>query len=151
MTDVADLYARYTALRLPASPGNNVSALESALGVELPDDIRGVTRFYRGGMLGGISHFTWAVAGKYSVVEKTRAARVALGLPATFVFLAEPAESAILWRALAGPAVVWCHAHDFARCARGEPALSDVTEYETYGDFFTSSLLREAAERDTAG
>jgi len=80
-------------------------------------------------------------------VEKTTTVRSALDLPSTFVFLAEPAESAILWRANATPAVVWCHAHDFARCVRGQPETSDVTEYATYQDFFASLLEAEAKER----
>ena len=94
----AVLEARYERVAGRTPPGDDVDAMEAALGVDLPDDARAIIRFYRGGMLGGISHLTWATTGSYSVVERTAALRRALDLPAIFVVLAEPVEAAIVWR-----------------------------------------------------
>lgn len=148
MPAIADLQRRCEALVGPASPGNDVEAMETALGFELPEDIRQITLFYRGGMLGGVSHFTWDTRDPYGVVEKTRTVRAALDLPASFLFLAEPAESAIVWRRGQSPAVVWCHAHDVDRVVRGERATSEVTEFATYQAFFEYLLDTEKEERD---
>ncbi len=150
MATISDLRARYENLDGPISSGDDVSTMEKRLGLALPEDMREISRFYQGGMLGGISHFTWAAAGSYSVVEKTLAARGALDLSAPFIFLAEPAESAIVWRAEQTPAIVWCHAFDFERVASGLPATADVTEFETYRDFFEFLLKQEEEERDEA-
>jgi hypothetical protein len=148
MSTIAALKERYVSLDGPCSPGDDVAEMETAVGLVLPDDIRAISRFYRGGMLGGISHFTWATQDSYGVVEKTLAARKTLNLPTSFLFLAEPAESAIVWRKDQSPAVVWCHAHDFERVVRGIPATSDVTEFQTYLDFFRYLLDTEEEERD---
>ncbi len=148
MPSIADLRKRYEELGQPVEAGDDRSRIESALGLRLPDDIGEISEFYSGGMLGGISHFSWEAAGGYSVVEKTKAAQTALSLAPSFIFLADPPESAIVWRADTTPRVVWCHAHDFERVAKGEAPTMDIDAFESYADFFSFLLDREKEESE---
>src|SRR5688572_10847535 len=61
-----------------------LDAVESALGVILPADVRPIAAVFRGGTIGPIEHFSWSPADDVNVVERTRYFR-ARGLPARTV------------------------------------------------------------------
>src|SRR5437016_575079 len=95
---VDELRKKYTALfgEEPAAHGI-VSGIEAALNITLPSDFKAIADFYRGGMLGGISHFAIACQGPAeNIVEETLRLRSAITLPGQLVVIAEPPESLVV-------------------------------------------------------
>lgn len=138
-----ELKSRYFAIcgAEPCSE-NELHNIEKALGLKLPSDFKQVSRFYSGGLLGGISHHEIAASGNASnVVDETLRIRAAIGLERHYVVLAEPSESIIVLDASAHPAVIWCDAVDAVNInSRKFSTSPDV--WENYADFF-SYLLEE--------
>jgi hypothetical protein len=138
-----ELKSRYVAIcgAEPCSE-NELHNIEKALGLKLPSDFKQVSRFYSGGLLGGISHHEIAASGNASnVVDETLRIRAAIGLERHYVVLAEPSGSIIVLDASAHPAVIWCDAVDAVNINSCKFSTSpDV--WENYADFF-SYLLEE--------
>jgi hypothetical protein len=117
------LHARYAAWfgDEPAGVGA-CAAIEQALALVLPLDLRRIASFYRGGLLGGFSlHEIGDQGSADNIVAETRRLRASAGLPHEFLVLAEPPESLIVLRTMADAAadtpVIWCSAVDVARLA----------------------------------
>jgi hypothetical protein len=122
-------------------------AIEAALGIRLPDDLRSIASFYSGGLLGGISHHAIASHGPPdNVVDETLRLREAAGLPRDLIVLAEPPGGLIVLNAGSASAVVWCSDFDV-------PRLSDLTSltkpdiWRDYYSFFRHLLELEEEER----
>jgi hypothetical protein len=107
--NLRDRYASFFAEE-PA-PDGAIEAIESALDIVLPDDLKEIGKFYSGGMLGGISHVGIEPSG---IVAETLRLREAVNLPRRLLFLAEPSESLIVLDCEAStsdaPSVIWCDA-----------------------------------------
>jgi hypothetical protein len=146
------LHSRYAAWfgEEPADP-EACDAIEQALGLVLPLDLRGISSFYCGGLLGGISHNAISERGPAdNVVDETLRLRASVGLPHEFIVLAEPPESLIVLRATADPAVdnpvIWCSSVDVTRLA-GMQLVADYDEWPSYSAFFGYLLDLEEEER----
>jgi len=88
---VKDVIEAYCRIRAPdPAQQDAVQQIEEALGVVLPHDFREIARFFRGGDLGGVTHYDIAPQGPKSLVRKTIDARRSLHLNPQFVLLAEP-------------------------------------------------------------
>ncbi len=143
-----DLKNRYSAIygAEPCSE-DELHNVEKALGLELPDDFKQVSRFYSGGLLGGISHHEIAASGDAAnVVDETLRIRAAIGLEQHYVVLAEPSGSIIVLDVSGQPAVIWCDAVDAVNInSRRFSTVPDV--WGNYADFF-SYLLEEEEKGD---
>lgn len=134
----------------PVPPGA-FAAVETALSVVLPGDMKQIGAFYSGGFLGGISHYAISADGPAdNVVDETRRLRDAIALPQRYVVLAEPPASLVVLEtqsdAAASTPVTWLSATDAARLASGEALLSRPDVYPSYAAFFAALLDREVEE-----
>jgi len=126
-----------------------IEEIQEQLGVNLPDDFKVIATFYRGGVLGGISHHAIAVGGPASnIVDETKRLRKKIGLNQTFVVLAEPPNSLIVLdtEPSDGPAVVWCDAQDVVRLDTRDFYMPPDT-WDSYYDFFAYLVNEEEDER----
>jgi hypothetical protein len=129
-----------------------VDAIESALNLLLPDDLKEIGTFYRGGILGGKSHNALEPNGPATnVVDETLRLRAATKLPHRFVVLAEPANSLIVLdtesRATGAPAVIWCDANDAVRLDDVSAMATPPETWPSYSAFFECLLDEEEEER----
>lgn len=151
MSDItySSLKSQYTNL-YPQDPVSTVTtaAMEKCLSITLPDDLKAISRFYSGGLLGGISHFEIAGASRAdNVVEKTLEWRVSLCLPQAYIAIAEPAGSLIVLDVLKNN-VLWLASVDAVRLGAGESFMSDFDCFESYKSFFAFLLKREIEEME---
>jgi len=130
----------------PCSPAS-ILDIEENLIIGLPEDFKSISKFYSGGLLGGISHFSIGSGDdEFNVVSETLRLRRAIGLSNEYVALAEPAGSLIVLNVLHAPAVLWCDALDVG--SLGAAGFSNfVDTWNTYEDFFLYLLQQEALER----
>src|SRR5262249_1310871 len=145
-------------LRLFGSEGvrdGECEAIETTLGLWLPEDLKRISTFYSGGLLGGVSHHAIATRGPATnVVEETIRLRDAVSLPQEFMVLAEPPDSLIVIRTAATPqvdaSVIWCSAFDVVRLVHIEsPTKPDV--WPSYYAFFRHLIEQEEEERQEEG
>jgi len=124
----------------------DLDSVEELLGINLPEDFRAVAGFYRGGLLGGISHYEIASSTNWAnVVDETIRLRSTINLSHDYVVLAEPPGSLIVLNISNAPAVIWCDAVDAeninSQCFSTEP---DV--WQSYSDFFDFLLNRDESD-----
>jgi hypothetical protein len=143
------LFTRYARLfRVDPASVADLSEIEHTLGVSLPSDFRNISTFYRGGLLGGISHHAIACRGPATnVLAETQRLRASAQLPHSYVVLAEPPESCIVMNtggSPQSPAVIWCDALD-VRLLPAVRRLHQPRSWHTYSDFF--QFLLDAEEQ----
>lgn len=141
---IDELRNRYIALfGLEPAEGSKVGLTESGLDVRLPEDFKRVSEFYSGGTLGGISHYSLG-----TILRETTRLRNAVGLPHSFVMLAEPPASLIVMNtASSSPAVIWCDAVDVSRLSTLQN-MHDPQTWNSYLEFFEFLLDTEEEERE---
>jgi hypothetical protein len=128
-----------------------LSMIEETLGVSLPSDFRNISTFYRGGILGGISHHAISCHGPgTNIMAETQRLRASAELPHSYVVLAEPPGSLILMNTTGlahSPTVIWCDGGDVS-------LLPDVRKmhgphfWNSYSDFFRFLLESEEQQHD---
>lgn len=118
--------------------------IEKALDIRLPVSFREISAFYRGGLLGGISHFSIQNDRKPNVKDETLRLRESVGLPSHFVVLAEPPD---VLDTSGTPEVIWLDAMDVSNLA-DRTFISPPDVWESYGEFFGTLLAEEEEERD---
>lgn len=125
-----------------------LDAIEARLDVQLPADIREIASFYHGGMIGGISHNDFAIAGPANnVVDSTLRLRELIDLPHNLVVVAEPENGLIVLDTESlETAVIWCDAHDAANLGNRQFTSAPGT-WASYAEFFTYLLEEEEDER----
>jgi hypothetical protein len=148
---IDDLKSRYTGF-FGSDPAKNgeLNSIEGELGIQLPPDFREISRFYSGGILGGISHNAIAMRGPgANITDETKRLRETVGLPHSMVVLAEPPESLIVMNTKPTaemPSVIWLDAFDVAKL-RSPVDLHNPQTWPTYTDVFNYLLENEADER----
>lgn len=152
MTFTDALRTRYVSFFGEERPAtSSVSNIESALGVQFPQDFLEIASFFRGGLLGGISHNSIANGGHATnIVDETIRLRAAVALPPSMVLLAEPPVSLIVLDTdplAAQRRVIWCDSIDVERLLH-PVSLRNPELWESYADFFSFLLEREAEERE---
>lgn len=129
---------------------SEIDLIEKELGIKFPDDFANVSKFYSGGMLGGISHNAIASRGPATnITDETKRLRHAVGLTHSLVVLAEPPASLIVMNANSGnssPAVIWCDAIDVSRLENLQ-GMHDPQTWASYAEFFGFLLDTEERER----
>jgi hypothetical protein len=148
---IEELRSRYVALfGFESTEASELDFIEKELGVRFPDDFKEVSKFYRGGMLGGISHN--AIAGRgpaTNIADETKRLRDTAGLPHSFVVLAEPPASLIVMNteeSSSTPAVIWCDAIDVSRLGTFH-GMHNPQKWASYAEFFGFLLDTEDQER----
>jgi hypothetical protein len=146
-----ELRKRYVSLfGLEPTEAAELDRMEAQLGVPLPQDFRKIAEFYNGGIIGGISHNTIATCGpSTNITDETKRLRQAIGLPHSFLVLAEPPESLIVMntsRTSGSLGVIWCDAIDVSRLENLQ-GLHGPQNWTSYADFFSFLLDAEADER----
>lgn len=152
MTPV-DLRSRYVSwFGLEPTPDGEIEQVEEELGVRFPRDFRDISRFYSGGMLGGISHNAIAARGPATnITEETKRLRGAVGLPRGLIVLAEPPASLIVMDTNAmndSPAIIWCDSSDVSHLGTSQKLRNPQT-WKSYTEFFNFLLDNEAEERQS--
>lgn len=149
---VNSLRRRYVAYygEEPAQLGA-VVCLETALGIVIPRDMKAISKFYSGGILGGISHYSFESSSRETnaIICKTLSFRLAISLPHRFIVLAEPAESSIVLDVKSGT-VTWCDNFDVSRLGSSE-MLGKPDTWPSYAAFFEYLLNMEDEERGEQG
>lgn len=124
-----------------------LDAIEVALALVLPKDLKIIAQFYSGGFLGGKSHHALASGGPATnVVDETLRLRSAIDLPHRFAVLAEPPASLIVLDAHSG-IVTWCAAHDVDQLSDVSWMSSVPDTWQSYADYFEFLLDEEERER----
>lgn len=125
-----------------------VEAIEGLLYISLPSDLKEISSFYSGGMLGGISHFEISdISQADSITEKTLEWRTSINLPQNYIAIAEPPESLIVLDVEKNK-VFWLSSTDAVRLNTGEEFLSDFDLFDNYESFFIFLLKLEAEEME---
>lgn len=147
MVNIDRLKEKYTEIYgVEACPVEALNFLEKELGLKVPDDFKEISRFYSGGLLGGISHYE--IAGSEvatSIVQETLRLRGAIGLNKEYIVLAEPSESLIVLNVSGVPAVIWCDAID-AININSKSFETQPDCWDSYAEFFSYLLDREETE-----
>ncbi len=141
---IEELRNRYVDLfGLEPTECSGLDLIETELGVELPEDFKNVMKFYSGGMLGGISHNSLA-----TIMKETKRLRGAVGLPHSFVVLAEPPVSLIVLntKRATNQVVIWCDGVDVSRLGTRRQMHNPQT-WESYAEFFRFLIDTEEQER----
>jgi hypothetical protein len=139
------LRLRYLEL-YPADPADpaQVEAVERAIGVVLPRDMKEIASVFHGGMVGVIPQFTIGFGPYDNVVDETRRTREALGLPHRFVMLSIQSESVVVMETQAdeqvNAPVTWLDNEDMDRLIAGQPLAYDPTTFASYADWFEYML-----------
>jgi hypothetical protein len=125
--------------------------IENRLGIVLPLDFAEISTFYSGGMVGGMNLFDFPVGDPgHNITCATERFRRAVGLPRSFVVLAELGESFIVLNTnpKAGePSVIWCDNEDVYRLDTLEE-LREPSTWTSYAQFFQYLLDEEQLDRD---
>jgi hypothetical protein len=127
--------------------------IQKRLDVLFPIDFIEIAKFYSGGILGGISHFSIAMTGPAdNIVNETIRLRSSTGLPSRYVVIAEPPESLIVLDTFAngGPSVIWLDSTDIGNIKKGN-SLSSPTLWKTYSEFFEYLINEEIGENEIGG
>jgi hypothetical protein len=127
-------------------PTKVINEIERLLEVLLPNDLKEISTFYGGGIVGEISHFAFTIGPANNVAEETLGLRGAIGLPHQYVVLAEPPDSIIVLdcEAKSEPAIIWFDAGELQKL----PAIDSLTTpdiWQKYVDFFAYLLNQEKA------
>ncbi len=143
-----NLRQRYAALfGVEPSKDGAIADLESSLGITLPDDVKAISQFYSGGIVGGISHNAFDGSGRAAnIVKETLRLRAAIELPNRFIVLAEPSESLIV-RDVESGVVTWCDHSDVPRLEDRSQMLGQPNVWTSYAEFFEFLLDEEDEER----
>ncbi|MGM9922213.1 MAG: SMI1/KNR4 family protein [Bhargavaea sp.] len=141
------LRKRYAAL-YPVEGARKIELenVERQLNIKLPDDFRNIARFYSGGLLGGISHFSISDKATPNITGETLRLRQQIDLPHEYVVLAEPPSSLIIMNTAGTPALIWTDASDADNLGKRVFA-TPPDEWTTYWDFFEALLDEEEEER----
>lgn len=123
-----------------------VARIEQQLQLQLPDDFKEIASFYNGGLLGGISIFSYNDHHP-NLIEETLRLRKDIQLPHSFLFLAEPAESMIVLDTAQTPAVIWCDSIDAHQLHNRSFQIAPDT-WNTFSDFFEYLLTQEEEEQE---
>jgi hypothetical protein len=148
MASIQELRKKY--MHLYPSDGIDecvIRRIEDILKIKLPEDFWQIADFYSGGLLGGISGFSFAYEDiTPNIVEETLRLRKAIKLPSRYIVLAEPPESLIVMDTENTPSIIWCDATDAIRISD----MSFITRpqtWSTYLEFFAELLEDEEAEQ----
>ncbi|MGE8349838.1 MAG: SMI1/KNR4 family protein [Pseudomonas protegens] len=129
-------------------PQKTIEAIEGLLFVSLPSDLKEISSFYSGGMLGGISHFEISETSQAdNVTEKTLEWRTSINLPQDYIAIAEPPASLIVLDVKKNK-VLWLSSTDAVRLNTGKEFLSDFDLFDSYESFFVYLLKLEAEEME---
>ncbi|ULJ60445.1 SMI1/KNR4 family protein [Wielerella bovis] len=113
---------------------NDILYIEKRLGIKLPNDFKEIARFYSGGLLGDIEHYSISMDSEPNLVNKTLELRENINLDNRYIVLAEPAES-IIFLDIESYNVIWCDSTDL---------FSDNSDkWNSYQDFFSYLLLED--------
>ena len=117
--------------------------IERTLNVTLPDDMRYISTFYDGDMLGDIDCLRFVGKGG-SIVGETLRMRKTAGLAERYAVIAKPPEGVVLLDTQGSPAVLWLDI-DGGDCGSIADMLEeqDAETWETYADFFEELLSEE--------
>jgi hypothetical protein len=149
--DIGDLQKRYERLfgNEPTASGK-LEELEKLLDLRLPDDLRSISRFYSGGMIGRKSLNSISPTGPATNIgEATVRFRKMAQIPESMVVLAELDDSFIVLDAYPPPdtpAVYWCDSGDVFNLSDRSMLRSPQT-WRSYSDFFESLLDDEEGYR----
>jgi len=146
MNKICELKLRYERL-LPVDgiSKTELNEIQTKLNVHLPEDFCEIALFYSGGLLGGISNYSFANSdGSTNIVDETISLRKSINLPSRFVALAEPAESLIVMDTQSTPSIIWLDAVEVNKLD-SRSFLSEPDEWSTYADFFAQLLNDEEA------
>ncbi|MEE4375824.1 SMI1/KNR4 family protein [Pseudomonas alliivorans] len=147
MQSLNDLKKRYVNFyEAEAVSVAELKSVEISLGVKLPDDFNEISKFYNGGLLGGISHNEISRSGSATnVVDETIRLRNTISLDKNYIVLAEPPGSLIVLNISGVPAVIWCDAVD-AKNINSQSFANDPDVWESYSGFFEFLLDREESD-----
>lgn len=123
-----------------------IAKMEQQLQLQLPDDFKKIASFFNGGLIGGISIFSYD---HYTpnIIEETLRLRKDIQFPHSLLFLAEPAGSMIVLDTAHTPAVIWCDSIDVHQLHDRSFQIAPDT-WDTFGDFFEYLLTQEEAEQE---
>lgn len=144
---ISRLRVRYSSL-FGAEPSReeDLDQIEQSLSLKLPEDFREIAKFYRGGMIGGISHHGIKVTGPgNSLLDETWRIRHSTRIPVRFIVIAEPPASLIVLDTDKGT-VIWLDSTDISRLD-DTPKLHNPQLWNSYTDFFSFLLDQEEDER----
>lgn len=123
-----------------------VAQIEQQLQLQLPDDFKEIASFYNGGLIGGISIFSYNDHHP-NIIEETLRLRKDIQLSRSLLFLAEPAESMIVLDTAQTPAVIWCDSIDVHQLNDRSFQIATDT-WNTFSDFFEYLLTQEEEEQE---
>tara|TARA_B100001093_G_C26467392_1_gene859050 strand:+ start:240 stop:698 length:459 start_codon:yes stop_codon:yes gene_type:complete len=134
------------------TPTKNLDIIEKKLNIILPSDFKQISKFYRGGFLGGLSHNAIDFDGnENNLVGETVRLRTSIILPSRFIVLAEPAASLIVMETMndetADSKVIWLDATDVCKLDEID-TLNDPDIWNSYTSFFEYLLDEEEEERE---
>ena len=148
MSTIPELRAKYESL-LPIDGIDKeaISGIQLNLNVCLPKDFCEIASFYSGGLLGGISNYSFTKADdSTNIIDETIRLRKSINLPLRFVVLAEPAESLIVMDTQNTPSIIWFDAVENSKLDN-KSFLSKPNEWNTYTEFFAELLEDEEEEQ----
>ena len=148
MGNINELRARYENL-LPVDgiKEGKINEIQTSLNVCLPKDFCEIASFYSGGLLGGISIYSFENADNdMNIVGETLRLRSSIKLPLRFVVLAEPTESLIVMDTLNTPSIIWCDAVEVLKLD-DKSFLSEPDQWDTFTEFFIQLLEDEEDEQ----
>lgn len=133
---------------------DELNQIEDKLHLILPWDFKKISCYYSGGMIGGISIFTFSADQKdqYNILNKTNYYRNCdLHLPEKYVALEESGVSFIVLETHQdenmNARVIYCSIEDIYNLANGKPLLYNPLIFPSFTDFFEYLLDQEEEER----
>lgn len=128
---------------LEATNPDEISKIEKALGVQIPEDMKSVSEFYSGGHLGSVSHYSISSFQQAdNIVEKTLKLRKQVGLDDCYIVLAELDESIIFLKTGNDSQVIWCDSVEVSHLGTGK-FFNEPNFWKSYQDFFEYLLNEE--------
>lgn len=147
MSNIQSIKKRYDLLFTDDMITPQVAAkIEQQLQLQLPDDFKEIASFYNGGLLGGISIFSYNDHHP-NLIEETLRLRKDIQLSHSLLFLAEPAGSMIVLDTAQTPAVIWCDSIDVHQLHDRSFQIAPDT-WNTFSDFFEYLLTQEEEEQE---
>lgn len=146
MLDIMELKKRY--LNLAKEYGINsqeIENIENILEVTLPDDFKQISRFFSGGCLGVVDHYSFNQGNWNNIIDETKRLRATVNLSQNFIVLAEPPESIIVMNLENKPSIIWCNSTDIYNLDT-KSYTSNPTVWRDYSDFFSTLLSDEEDE-----
>lgn len=133
---------------------DELNKIEDKLHLIFPWDFKEISSYYSGGMIGGISIFTFSADqnDQYNILNKTNYYRNCdLHLPERYVSLVETEVSFIVLETHQdknmNTRVIYCSIEDVYNLANGNPLLYNPQIFPTFTDFFEYLLDQEEEER----